>query len=490
MSFSNGRGAGGGGARRGGRNNSRGGGSTTGALRNSAGHGAARGLPYDRPTASTSNSASDGRWQHDLFGEKSDLYSPSINFSTLRQRVPGMDAPSASLRPFGSYTPAAQPLIVTATGQVTTYDPNATATAASAGQAIGIKGTNAAAAQRQAEILRKQQQKERAELLKQRKELEKQRQEKVKIAKEEDLGFVVEVAGLVAGTSAEDVQTAFGAYGEIRFCFIVDPNASDLIARLTFTRHDDAAAACSKLDGAIADGRPLHVKQATRTPMPPALPPLPKALASPNSNVPTLDLTGGSPDPTSRRQAAAAAPAARVAAPPSKMYADQIEAAQAQVFMAAPAATSMDIDMANGTSSIPTGPAAASAARQARTNGGRTGAPVSFLPGAPPVAPLAARLGPSLVGGRGGAGGNVGGNGVPAHAPRQPSALRANGAQNGRNGVAPSPSLLHRVGVTAAPGRGQNGVSATGERNGAGGGGGGGGQRGKGAAPALLARIA
>lgn len=99
------------------------------------------------------------------------------------------------------------------TGQVTTYDPHAsTAKAAPAaaavpkGPAIGIKGTNAVAAQRQADLLRKQSQRERAEMLRQRKELEKQRQEKVKIAKEEELGFVVEVAGLVAGTSAEDVQ--------------------------------------------------------------------------------------------------------------------------------------------------------------------------------------------------------------------------------------------------------------------------------------------
>lgn len=159
---------------------------------------------------------------------------------------------------------------MTPTGQVTSSNPNAALTTAQVptGPEIGIKGTNAAAAH----TVRKQQQRDRAELLRQRKELEKQRQETVKIAKEEELGFVVEVAGLVAGTSAEDVQaslgfclsarsnasslhsvpsllqTAFGAYGEIRFCFIVDPKASDLVARLTFTRHDDAAAACSKLE--------------------------------------------------------------------------------------------------------------------------------------------------------------------------------------------------------------------------------------------------
>lgn len=160
-----------------------------------------------RPSASTStSSANDGKWQHDLSGEDSDLYNPSINFSSFSKRVPGWDEVSPSLRPFGPNTPTAQALIVTPTGQVTSYNPNAQQAAASipTGPAIGIKGTNAAAAH----TVRKQQQKDRAELLRQRKELEKQRQETVKIAKEEELGFVVEVAGLVAGTSAEDVQAS------------------------------------------------------------------------------------------------------------------------------------------------------------------------------------------------------------------------------------------------------------------------------------------
>lgn len=120
--------------------------------------------------------------------------------------MPGWDEVSPSLRPFGPNTPAAQALIVTPTGQVTSYNPNAQLATAQVptGPAIGIKGTNAAAAN----SVRKQQQRDRAELVRQRKELEKQRQETVKIAKEEELGFVVEVAGLVAGTSAEDVQAS------------------------------------------------------------------------------------------------------------------------------------------------------------------------------------------------------------------------------------------------------------------------------------------
>lgn len=161
-----------------------------------------------RPSASTSTStsnASDGKWQHDLFGQDSDLYNPSINLATFSSRVPGWNETSPSLRPFGPNTPAAQALIVTPTGQVTSYNPNVQqAPSIPTGPAIGIKGTNAAAGH----SVRKQQQRDRAELLRQRKELEKQRQETVKIAKEEELGFVVEVAGLVAGTSAEDVQAS------------------------------------------------------------------------------------------------------------------------------------------------------------------------------------------------------------------------------------------------------------------------------------------
>lgn len=169
-----------------------------------------------RPAATTSDA---GKWSHDLFGQNSDLYSPSINLSNLRKRVPGWDQPttSASLRPYGDATPAAQPLIVSATGQVIGYaSAGAQSGASSASGAIGIKGTNAVAqARREAELLRKQQERERAEVLRKRKELEAEWQRKVKIAEEEDLGFVVEVAGLVTGTSAEDVQVrspfAFGS---------------------------------------------------------------------------------------------------------------------------------------------------------------------------------------------------------------------------------------------------------------------------------------
>ncbi|SCV68691.1 BQ2448_812 [Microbotryum intermedium] len=94
-----------------------------------------------------------------------------------------------------------------------------------------------------------------------------------KIADFESKGFVIQVEGLVYGTSADDVQTAFGAYGETTYCYIVNEDTAreddPLIARLTFKQFDSAAEACAKLHGAIADGRELTVKQVERTPYPP-----------------------------------------------------------------------------------------------------------------------------------------------------------------------------------------------------------------------------
>lgn len=204
-----------------------------------------------------------------------------------------------------------------------------------------------------------------------------------------------------------------------------------------------------------------------------------------------LDLTG-SPTPVAVAQpAVVAAPAPR-----SKMYADKIEAAQAQAFVAVAAAApiiasaSMDVDMTDDQAT------STAAGRSARVNGGRPGAPVAYLPGAQPVNPLAARLGPSLV-----SGGSTqsasnrfdrrGGNGVPAHAPRQPAAAAAAAAQAGAKA-----SLMARLGVTTAPGRGQNGAAAGGRTAGTGPAGGWQQQRGprgaagqNGGAAALLSRI-
>ncbi|GAA5903277.1 hypothetical protein JCM8208_002263 [Rhodotorula glutinis] len=342
---------------------------------NSAG---SRSAPYSRPPPPP---AADGKWQHDLFGEKSDLYRPSLNTAALLARAGVVDqsSSSASLRPFGTATPAAQPILhAPASGP----QPGAVNT-----HAMGIKGQNAARQQHQAEIAARR---ERAEAARQRKVLEDQRQKTVLIAQHEQQGFVVQVEGLVSGTSAEDVQAAFGAYGEIVYCFVPDPNAADLVARLTFSRHADAADACSKLDGAIADGRPLRVKQVDRTPYPPALPPLappklqPSTLAPSSSSFPAPAAssgpfagvpTGPRAQQQQRRQPAPPPPPpqAQVATPtvqPSKMYADQVEEAQQEALGGGggggAVGESMDVDMA------PAAPAAVGRGAGGR-GGGRGG---------------------------------------------------------------------------------------------------------------------
>ncbi|BGP28766.1 hypothetical protein JCM10296v2_000502 [Rhodotorula toruloides] len=405
---------------------------------NSAG---GRANPYSRPPPAAP--AADGKWQHDLFGANSDLYNPSINFSAIRAKLPAQQETSPSLRPFGAATPAAQPV---SSAPVTT--------AQQGGAALGIKGSNAAAqreAARRANLERMAAQKERAELIRQRKELEKERQEKVKIAKEEDLGFVVQVDGLVAGTSAEDVQTAFGSYGEIRFCFIVDPAASELSARLTFTRYDDAAAACSKLDGAIADGRPLSVKQTSRTPMPPPLPPLPKHSVGPVL-VSTPSATGAAAGvPTGPRSQRRAQPAqVQTEIPvelPSKMYADQIEAAERAAAAAAAAqngGNGMDVDMADSS--------AIQAGARGRGTVPRGRGPV-HAPGVvaatqqrqqQQINPLAARLGVNV--------------------PSGPAAMRQQGANGRVQGATAAGSLAARLG-----GNGQAVSAASGAKGGRGG---------------------
>jgi lipase chaperone LimK len=77
---------------------------------------------------------------------------------------------------------------------------------------LGIKGSS----NQQAELERQRisraekvrAEREKREQLRLRKELEKEREEKLKIAEFEETGFVVQVEGLVYGTSGEDVQVS------------------------------------------------------------------------------------------------------------------------------------------------------------------------------------------------------------------------------------------------------------------------------------------
>lgn len=435
--------------------------------------------------------AADGKWQHDLFGASSDLYNPSINFSAIRAKLPAQQETSPSLRPFGVATPAAQPVLSAPTAPV--------ATVQQGGAALGIKGSNAAAqreAARRANLERMAAQKERAELIRQRKELEKERQEKVNIAKEEDLGFVVQVDGLVAGTSAEDVQVrtrntacrdgadlssgrpplartarSGSASSSTRPPANSPPASPSPATTMQPPRAQSSSALSSACvialerrltylhrSGAIADGRPLSVKQTSRTPMPPPLPPLPKHSVGP-ALVSTPSATGAAAGvPTGPRSQRRAQPAQVQTAipvePPSKMYADQIEAAERAAAAAAAAAAQnggngMDIDMEDSMA-IPAGARGRGAIPRGR-------GPV-YAPGAgaamqqrqqQPINPLAARLGVNI--------------------PSGPAAMRQQGANGRAQGAPAAGSLAARLG-----GNGQAGSAASGAKGGRGGRGGGG----------------
>lgn len=122
--------------------------------------------------------------------------------------MPGA-SPSPSLRPFGDATPAPQRLIST----TSTTNPAATATTSSNNDLIariGIKGSSNQRVEdeRAAKAERVRMERERREQLRVRKDLEREHEAKLQIAKAEETGFVVQVEGLVYGTSAEDVQVS------------------------------------------------------------------------------------------------------------------------------------------------------------------------------------------------------------------------------------------------------------------------------------------
>ncbi|KAK4054944.1 hypothetical protein OIV83_000868 [Microbotryomycetes sp. JL201] len=264
-----------------------------------------RGLPYQRPTSAPA--ATLNKWDHDLFTPLSSLYTPSINPAALKGVKQGTRPVSSSLRPFGSLTPESDTLQLDP--RASKHDPaRAPSSAASivGPTAVSVQGQSAKVKERERERERQQKQQqdkirraERKRKIEDRQRLEKEHAEQSRIAEQEDKGSVVQVEGLVTGTSAED--TAFGAYGETSFCFIANENSgNDLIARLTFKRYEDANQACIKLNGAIADGKPLTVKMVNRTPFPPPLPPFELEPA---------------PKPTQLEEA-----------PRRRMYADEVEA--------------------------------------------------------------------------------------------------------------------------------------------------------------------
>ncbi|GAA5923337.1 RNA recognition motif domain-containing protein [Sporobolomyces koalae] len=348
-------------------------------------NGPSRPSPYQRTNADAPTV--EGQWQHDLFGRSSDLYRPSVNVNHLSRIIPGAHViESASLRPFGDATPAPTRLISTASDPA----PAPVAPQAPAAESndivnrFGIRGSSNQVErerieqQRNAKAERIRIEREKREQVRARKLLEKTHAAQMQVATQEETGFVVQVEGLVYGTSREDVQTAFGSYGEIRYCFIVDEDLARegdvLVARITFSRHEDAKTACHKLDGAIADGRPLTVRSVPRSPFPPQLP-----AHQPSSAARTVTREFRIDDEvvivTEPEQVA----------PPSKMYADTIVEAYAAHPPPRPksAPDAMEVDRpttaANTLNSpIPTGPRKRNAAKSSATGSTNNGPPPSL----------------------------------------------------------------------------------------------------------------
>ncbi|KAK4057990.1 hypothetical protein OIO90_000729 [Microbotryomycetes sp. JL221] len=274
-----------------------------------------RGLPYERPKSAPA-AGEVKKWTHDLFNPLSSLYKPSLNreaISIRRGQSSGSPQPSSSLRPFGEATPDVlssdyvipSSALEDGAARYQKLDPRASKNApggaarSATTSSVSVQGESARRRAQKAEIQKQREEKRKQQ--EQRKKLETQHAEQTRIAEQEDKGSVVQVEGLVQGTSADDVQTAFGAYGETSFCFVVDEHATgDLIARLTFKRYEDASQACAKLNGAIADGKPLKVTLVHRTPFPDPLPSL--------SDEPASLATSIEPQPARR------------------MYADEVEA--------------------------------------------------------------------------------------------------------------------------------------------------------------------
>jgi hypothetical protein len=75
------------------------------------------------------------------------------------------------------------------------------------------------------------------------------------------MGNVVEVRGLVAGTSADDVKAIFQQCGPVTESKLMSPKtAADVVVRVVFKNPKDAQTAVAKFDGQNADGKRLGVK--------------------------------------------------------------------------------------------------------------------------------------------------------------------------------------------------------------------------------------
>ncbi|KAF9782389.1 hypothetical protein BJ322DRAFT_1010376 [Thelephora terrestris] len=75
-------------------------------------------------------------------------------------------------------------------------------------------------------------------------------------------GNLIEVKGLVGGTTADDVEAIFKRCGPIVKSYVQSPGPTDgsVVVRLVFKEERDALSAVKKFNGETADGRTLIVK--------------------------------------------------------------------------------------------------------------------------------------------------------------------------------------------------------------------------------------
>lgn len=164
-----------------------------------------------------------GKWQHDrsdLFKEGSNLYRPQLAATV------SFDQASPSLRPFGVATPSVIPVAAAAAPlRPASAPPTGPRAATNLASRLGIKGeaneNKRREQERRARMDQEREEKRRGDAAKReeqarQRELAEQLAAQRKIAEEEDKGSVVQVEGLVFGTSAEDVQVRTASAGAVQ----------------------------------------------------------------------------------------------------------------------------------------------------------------------------------------------------------------------------------------------------------------------------------
>lgn len=259
----------------------------------------------------------DGKWEHDLFGAQSDLYSPQLNTSfgkakrsanggVFGKALDGISSSSLHARASTKSPPPKNPS-GDLFGRFGLESPASAASPASSRpfSPSNVDGTAkereerlrkkaeweaqvreqdnqkrlARQQDRERELKEQAEQRRREELLRQeelelqlpRRQLEEQEQ---LLRQKSSQATIVVIENLVDGTTPEDVKAALGDFGEILTCTVLESNGDTVTMRLEFTNKGEAQNAVSQLNGALADGKTLRLTIQER----PAAPPKPMGM--------------------------------------------------------------------------------------------------------------------------------------------------------------------------------------------------------------------